>query len=323
MSEHLSQAEVDALLRGMAEGEVELPGEEEPVGAVRPYNLVGEEASVGRRFPALFLIHERLARNLRLSFAATFGGSPSVEISALEMLRFGILRNRLEGGAALNLFTMAPLRGQAILVIGPSLAFQMVDRLFGGSGRPPEILEPREYSPIELQVLQRIVRRILEDLSEAWGSVLPIHCELVRTETNPHLATLTATEDMVLRTELTCDLGAGPVKLAFAIPYASLEPVRSRLGEPRSTMSRADGEWVEAMRMAIEESEIELVAELGARSLSTREVLGLKVGDVIALESRAGEPLGVSVEGQTLLSGLAGVSRGQNAVRVVGLGRRA
>lgn len=323
MSEHLSQAEVDALLKGMAEGELELPGEQEPAGAVRPYNLVGEEASVGRRFPALFLIHERLARNLRLSFASTFGGSPSVDIRALEMLRFGILRNRLEGGAALNLFTMAPLRGQAMLVIGPSLAFQMVDRLFGGSGLPPEILEPREYSAIELQVLQRIVRRILEDLSEAWSSVLPIRCELVRTETNPHLATLTAVEDMVLRTELECDLGAGTVKLSFAIPYASLEPVRSRLGEPRATMARADGEWVEAMRTAIEQSEVELVAELGCRCMSTREVLALKPGDVIALDARAGEPLGVRVEGQSLLAGVAGVSRGQNAVRVVQIGRAA
>ena len=76
------------------------------------------------------------------------GTAVTIEIASVDGLRFAALRNRLEAGVPVCLFRMSPLRGQAIAAFAPSLIFQMIDRIFGGSGRPPTQLEEREYSPL-------------------------------------------------------------------------------------------------------------------------------------------------------------------------------
>jgi flagellar motor switch protein FliM len=319
VSETLSQDEINALIKGMASGEVVV---EDPIDApdvARPYNLVGEERSVGRQFPGLDLVHERFVRKLRQSFSNLVASSASVEMAGLEMLRFGTFRNRLSLGSPISLFSMSPLRGSAMIMMSPSLAFQLVDRIFGGPGHAPELATVREYSAIELQVLQRVVCRILGDLAEAWAPVQQLDCSFGRTETNPSLVALTATEDMVLSLELQCDLGAGATKLLTAMPFAMLEPLRSKLGEPQAGPGGADRAWLRAMEQAVRAADVNLSVELGRCELRAKDVLDLKVGDTLCLETREGDVLDVLVEGRHLLAGVAGVSRGQNAVRVSAL----
>jgi flagellar motor switch protein FliM len=319
VSETLSQDEIDALIKGMATGEVVVEDQKDEPDVARPYNLVGEERSVGRQFPGLDLVHERLVRKLRQSFSALIGASANVEMAGLEMLRFGTFRNRLQVGAPMSMFTMAPLRGQALIMMTPSLAFQLVDRIFGGPGHAPEFTTVREYSAIEFQIFQRVVCRVLGDLAEAWAPVQALDCSFIRTETNPSLIALTASEDMVLSLELQLDLGAGATKLLIALPFAMLEPLRSKLGEPQAAASGADRAWLRAMEQAVRDADVSVAVELGRCELRAKNVLELKVGDMLPLSTREDDVLDVLVEGRHLLSGVAGVSRGQNAVRVMTL----
>lgn len=316
MDSTLSQDEVDALLQGMKDGDVaieEKPLRDEP----RPYNLVGEERAAGRQFPGLELVHDRFVRRLRKSLGALVGSSAAIEITSVEMLRYGRFRNRIEPGASLSLFSMAPLSGNALLVVGPSLMFQLVDRMFGGQGRPPVTIELREYSPIELQVVARVANTMLADLQEAWSLVAELSCAFTRTEVNAAVVSIAATEDMVLALDLQCDLGAGPTKFTFAIPASMLEPLRVKLGESQEGPADTDDSWVQGMREAIEDAEVELAVELGGSNLSARRLLQLDVGDVLNLPTRGEDPVSILVEGRPVMTGLAGTNRGNHAVRIL------
>ncbi len=316
MDSTLSQDEVDALLKGMKDGEVAIE-ERAPRDDPRPYNLVGEERSVGRQFPGLEVVHDRFVRSLRKSLGTVFPGGAAIELAGVEMLRYGRFRNRIEAGASLSLFSMVPLSGNALLVIGPSLMFQLVDRMFGGQGRPPTTLEVREYSPIELQVVSRIAGVVLQDLESAWSLVAELACKFVRTEVNAAIVSIAATEDMVLAIELQCDLGAGPTRFTLAIPAGMLEPLRTRLGESQATPADADEGWTQALIEAIQEADVGLSVELGSISMSARDLLRLDIGDVVSLPTRGDDPVSVQIEGQRIMTGLAGTNRGNNAVRIL------
>jgi flagellar motor switch protein FliM len=66
------------------------------------------------------------------------------------------------------------------------------------------------------------------------------------------------------------------------------------------------------------EFDVVLSADLGRLEMTTREVLGLRAGDVLHLSTRGEDALPIRVEGTPLMTGVAGVSRGRNAVRILG-----
>ena len=166
MSETLSQDEVSALLHGLADGEVPAAESAPEAGEARVYDLLGEEHLVARRFQALDLVRERLVRRLNLSLASVLGTPPEVEAGPLEMIKFATFRNRLETPANLHLFTMAPLRGQALVVVSSNLAYGLVDKVFGGPGQISTAGAPRDCSAIEMQTMQRVVTYLLSDFTE-------------------------------------------------------------------------------------------------------------------------------------------------------------
>lgn len=322
MSDALSKDEVDALLRGVEEGEVAVDGDAGPRSGVRPYDLFAEDRLTGRRFPALDLVHERFVRRLRTSLESVVGVTPTIDIGELDTVRFATFRNRLPAGACLQLFTMAPLRGQGLLAISAPLAFALVDRMFGGPGRMPEAAAGREFSALEQQTLKRVGARVLADLAEAWTPIQRVECALARVEANPAYLAITAPTEVVIALELACDLGGGAAPLVLAVPYATLEPLRDRLGAPQATSaSGSDREWLATVRAAVRQAEVTMSAELGAREISARELLRLRVGDVLPLGARGEDPVTIRVESVRVMTGFAGVSRGHNAVRVLGAAR--
>jgi flagellar motor switch protein FliM len=322
MSDTLSKDEVDALLQGVQDGDVAVEGEQVPRGTVRPYDLFAEDRLSGRRFSTLDLVHERFVKRLGVTLARLVGVTPTITLGTLETIRFAVFRNRLPTGACLQLFTMAPLRGQALLAISAPLAFGLVDRVFGGPGRLPETLEGREYSTLELQTLQRVGSRVLADLGEAWTPVQRVDCTFVRVEPNPAYLTVAAPADAVVTVEVACDLGVGPASIIVALPYAMLEPLRDRLGAAEITPATGtDREWVKTVSAAVRQADVTVSAELGNHEISARELLRLRVGDVLPLGARDDDPVTLRVENVRVMTGLAGVSRGQNAVRVLGGGR--
>ncbi|MEW6271530.1 MAG: FliM/FliN family flagellar motor switch protein [Thermodesulfobacteriota bacterium] len=319
MAEELSRDEVDALLKGGDDGEVALTEETAPPGTVRPAPLVraaGE--SPERRFPGLTLLHERFARELASSLGALFESTVAVERGEIVALDFATLRNRLAPGAVLSVFSLAPLPGQGMLALPPALAFEMVDRLFGGPGAVPDAMRRREPSPIALRTIERIALRVLGALAAAWQPVARVDCALVRTDATPLLAAIAGPGDAVVSLESACDLGGGASPAWVVLPEAPLEAVRAKLEGPRGTPPRVDRAWLGALRAAIEGTEVVVTADLGRVRMSAREVLALRPGDVLDVATRGDDPLAVRVEGTVLFTGQAGVSRGRNAVRLLG-----
>jgi flagellar motor switch protein FliM len=262
-------------------------------------------------------VRERLVRRLKVSLAGVLGAPPEVEARPLEMIKFSTFRNRLETPANLHLFTMAPLRGQALVVVSSNLAYGLVDKVFGGPGSLPTTGAPRECSAIEMQTVQRVVQHALSDFTEALAPLHPITCSFARSETNPVTVAICGQTDQVLVMPFQCDLGTGPTAISLAIPFAMLEPIRAKLGEPEAAERGPDATWVAALTAAIAATEVTMSVELGVVDVSAREVLRLKAGDLLTIDTRADDPLVVSVEGIRLMTGVPGVSRGNNAVRVI------
>ena len=72
MSEVLSQGEVDALLRGVGDGEIDTETDEaaEEVSGIVAYDLTSQEKIIRGRLPTLDIINQMFSRLFRNTFSA-------------------------------------------------------------------------------------------------------------------------------------------------------------------------------------------------------------------------------------------------------------
>ncbi len=322
MGEILSQDEIDALLSAVETGNV--PTAAMPAGggpsSVRSIDLTNLAWSAESRLPGVKPLAERFARTVRVSLGTFFGQIPQVTPHTPQLVKFGSFVERLPTPVCLPLFRLAPLRGQGMLVASPALVGALLQVFFGGNPSRKSPPPTRQYSAIEQRVLERLARRLLADLHEAWAPVGEVECGFVRTETNPSFAVIAAPHDLVLVLELGIVVeGCEDGVLSVCIPNTSLDPVRARLQVTAEVVREApDAAWAEQLHAALAQAEVDVAAELGTQRLTMRQVLGLKVGDMIPLPTGREGPVLVKVEGRPRFIGAPGVSAGQNAVRVTG-----
>lgn len=319
MADALSREEIDALLRGMADGDVSVDADSGPRGEATPVSLVAErDENPGRRFPALALVHERFVRELSKVLLQMFEANLGVERKETFSVDFLTVKNRIVPGTVAALFSLAPFSGEVLLLLPPALGFEVVDRLFGGPGRIPPDVGERELSPISLRTIEGVVVRFMEAFAVGFSPLVEVQSTFLRSETNAMLLEIAAPTDSVVGFETEIDLGSGVQPLTIIVPQSVLESARARASEGKSLLPRVDRNWLGALRGAVEHTDVVLSADLGRLEMTARQVLSLRAGDVLHLATRGEDALPIRVEGTPLMTGVAGVSRGRNAVRLVG-----
>ncbi len=312
--EILSQDEVDALLKGvLGETEEEKPAEE--AGGIRPYDIGKQERIVRGRMPTLEIINERFARMLRIGLYNLMRRSAEISVSPVKVMKYSEFMRNLVVPTNLNLVRFKPLRGMGLLIFDPNLVFLVVDNLFGGDGRFHVRVEGRDFTPTEQRVIQRMLEVAMGEYMKCWEPIYKLELEYVRSEMNPQFANVATPSEVVVVTTFNIELGEGGGDFHICTPYAMIEPIRDIL---TSTMQgerlEVDERWLRLMGQRIQQAEVELVATLGSASVTLRDILNLKVGDVLSLD--VPEAVLAEVDGVPVLECQYGVHNGQYALKV-------
>jgi flagellar motor switch protein FliM len=319
MSDLLTPDEIAALTAAFAADAPPSPRASAP--GVRTVDLTNQERSLEGRLPALELVLGRFARGLRGVIAGFFGDVPAVMPKTLGLVRFERLAARLAEPAGLVRFRMTPLRGHGILTVPSSLVAALLQVSCGGPAGQASTLPSREFSAVELRLIERLAARLLVELRAAWEPVAGLDLALTRVETTPLFATIAAPDELVVHAELAVVVsGLAPSTISLVLPNASLDPIRTRLQTVRavdeSGTTAADAGWSARLRDRLLDVPIEVAVELGGSAMAVSRLLELAVGDLLQLEVGRDGPVVVRVAGEPHFHGAPGVQNGNNAVRV-------
>ncbi len=319
MSEILSQDEVDSLLAGLDAGEVEAEAEEqepEPDG-LSVYDFTSQDKVVRARMPTFDVINERLARELRTSMSTLLHTNVDVSANPLDTLKFSEFVRSLPVPTSLHVFRMEPLRGQALVILESQLVYNLIDTFFGGEGTGRARVEGREFTAIEEVVTKKVVVACLKNIESAWGPIEAVKTALVRSEMNPQFAAIVLPTDLVIVTRFEIELEQDAGTLIVCLPYAMIEPLRSKLASGfQAEIEEKDIAWRRMLESVIRESSIELRIELGITEVTGERVWLMQEGDIIQLDHDATAMLTGFVEDLPKIKGYAGVRRGFQAFRV-------
>jgi flagellar motor switch protein FliM len=318
MSQILTQEEVDALLKGISDGEVETEShkEQDPSAIIR-YDLSSQDRIIRERMPTLEMTNEKFARMFRGTLSSMLRKIVSVSALSIDTIKYGDFLKTLPVPTSLHLFRIDPLRGNAIIVVESKVIFTLVDIVFGGSGRDGFKVEGREFTAIENNLIKKVVLSALLDLEKAWKTLLDVKMTYQRSEVNPQFAHIVPLTDVVVVINFEMEMDYSSGILSLCIPYSTLEPIREKLKAGfQSDQLGVDKEWEKRLKDELMSSGLDVAVQLGRTHLLTREVRDLKIGDIILLDQYASDPIEVYVEGMKKFKGFPGLCRGNKAVQI-------
>jgi flagellar motor switch protein FliM len=313
----LSQDEIDALLHGVDDGDIETSHEEDEGNIyARPYDFNSQERIVRGRMPTLEMVNERFARYFRIALFNFLRRSAEISVSGIQVQKFSEFIQSLFVPTNLNVIRMSPLRGRALIVMEPRLVFTAVDNFFGGGGQFYNKVEGREFTPTEMRIIRLILDMVFKDLAEAWKPVMDIDFEYINSEVNPQFANIVSPSEIVVISTIHVELEGGGGDINIAMPYTMIEPIRELLDAVTSDRGEVDdGRWQEALRGEIIRSEVTLRSKLIEKEMYISDVIELKKGDVIAIDMP--ETVLLEVENVPVFRGKLGLSDGNYAIEIL------
>lgn len=316
VNELLSQDEIDALLHGVDDGDVETESDLElQDGVAREFDFAAHDRIVRGRMPTLEMINERFARSFRISLFNMLRRSAEISVSGIQMVKFSEYVQSMFVPTSLNIVKIHPLRGSALCVFDPKLVFILVDNYYGGVGRHAKI-EGREFSATEQRVVSIVLEDAFKDLKDAWRPVMHVDFEFMNTEVNPQFANIVSPTEVVVVSTFHVELDGGGGDFQVTIPYSMVEPIRDLLDAGiASDIADKDERWVISLREEINIAEVTLSCALTEVSISLMEVLELKEGDILPIDMP--EHITVRAEDIPILRGQLGEHRGSKAIKIL------
>ena len=240
-----------------------------------------------------------------------------VQVASSETVTFSEFTNALSNPVILGIVDFKPLNGNIIIELSPNLGFAMIDRMLGGQGLPLE--KPRDFSEIEMTILQKLMIVCMQLMREPWRNVLEINPVMERIETNPQFAQVIAPSDMIAIVSMNVKIGDAEGFMNICLPYFTLEDVMDKLNTNYwfSTMQKSDStDYEEHIEALVKRIDVPVKAVLGKSLVSVSDFLNLQVGDIIRLDTKVDSELDVFVGNIRKFTALPGSSKDNYAVRV-------
>ena len=231
-------------------------------------------------------LHDNFARLLSSTFSGAMRAVVDVDTAFVDQTTYAEFIMSLSNPSCSYQFTLGPTNGQAIIDFAMPVVFGFVDRTFGGKGSPKGV-EPRTLTPIEVGVIHRITKRVIEDLEATWEPILQVRATDIELETNPEFMQITAASEIVvlIAFEVNSTNAKGLVSLCY--PFFTLESILPRLGQQSYVRSsRANrNELIQQNNLRLNKTFMPVTAELGRTQISLGEARTLRPGDIICSDT--------------------------------------
>ncbi len=332
--EVLSQAEVESLLSAIDTSFVkpaEQTGNAAPAPAlskpqfaprsrekVTPYDFKRPERVGKEQMRALQSLHEGFGRNFGASLSALLRTIVEVKLTGVDQLTYSEFVFSLENPTCFNLLSAEPLEGSLILDVNTSILYPIIDRLLGG-GKGNSPVSRRPLTEIELRLVGRITSLFLAEMKKAWENVVSLTLKVERVESNPQLVQIVPPNEVVVLISFELALGDLRGMINLCIPYTSIERISGKLTANTwvgYSKASATPESISHVSRQLNGALVELIVTLADTKISTEELLGLRVGDIITTDKDVKSPIDVLVEGVSKFHASPGALKGHKAIQV-------
>ena len=318
MGEVLSQNEIDSLLQALSTGELDVEEmKDKDEKQVKNYDFTRPAKFSKEHLRTLEMVFENYGRLLQTNLPVYLRKAVQVEVMSSEAVTYSEFSNALSNPVLLGLVNVSPLKGTIMLEIAENLGYAIVDRMLGGAGAPLE--KSREFSEIELLILERIFNVCVDLLREPWSNVCEINPRLERIETNSQYVQVISPTEMIALVTINIKIGDVEGLMNVCLPYLTLESVMDKLNAKfwySNLQEKDEQQYSDAIESLISKAPMPIKAVLGKSSISVDDFVNLQLGDIIRLDTKVDQDLNIYVGNIKKFTALPGATGDNYAVRI-------
>ena len=298
MAEILSQAQIDELLASFQANPVDIAKIENK--KVRDYDFLSPKLFSRGNLKLLESVFHDFIKVFTVQLTGMLRSTCRMEIVQIEEQKYREYNNALSDSVLVGVISMnseehSIENKQYLVDIDRHISFLIIDHMLGGRGGDYRI--EREYTDIELTLIQYLFGQMMPIFRTAWSPHLIVEHSLDSVVTNSRLLQFIQPDESVAIVVIELTIGETKGNITVCLPSGSLEEIfrvyNSKFARP-------------------------------ARKTDLRELNLLEAGDVLLLQSppKGGrDSVVVNVEGQPWFSGVLGTRRNKYAVRIDGAAR--
>ena len=321
MAEILSQEEIDALLEVVEDEEI-APEELEKTPDILEqrqitlYDFKRPNRVSKEQLRSIRAIHDKMARNLASDISSLMRSIVEIQLHSVDQMTYGEFLMSLPSPTSFNVFSLKPLDGKGVIELNPSIVFPMIDRLLGGPGMPFDA--NREFTDIELNLLDQILRVITQNMKDVWTPIMEVYPIIEAKESSPNVVQIVAQNEIVIMVVMEIIIGQTSGMMNICYPVISIESLLPKLASRDLMLSETSSRKSrnKELRALLRGAKIELEAVLGYAKLNMKEILDLQVGDIIKLDRPADDTVVVKVDGREKFIADFGIRRYRRCIKI-------
>jgi len=274
--EYLSQEEIDALLGGGS-----APTEEKKPD-VRPFDFSNVEHIKKGGVPGLELLFERWVKIYREAIRRIVPQVVMINKDSVYITRFNSFLSKIPMPASYSIVSIKPFKENFLFVLDSRLVFVVISVMFGGPAKPFKI-EGREFTKLEMRIIQDIVNIALETFEQVWKDVYPVEVELKGIELNPTLARIVSGNEKVIVVECSMDVDGYEAPLYFCFPHGMFMPIKELIFS-EALFAEKDPVWENYLKKKVLQTKLKVSLELTRKAYKMEEILSWKEGTKLDLD---------------------------------------
>lgn len=312
----LSEGELDALMESFSDANAP-PGDAALTKSCEPFDFSSRDQNLLAQLPAVGNLNEKLALEYAQVVRKLYGISVQVDVESARVVALEELFAEISSPTAVNTVRIAPLSGVSYVIFPGELLSIVVDRYFGGAlGGTGAAVSRTTLTHSERRVNDALLEGFLTTLADTWGEKVKLAGTVKSFECNPDFLQAPIPAQQMLCFPFCLRIGEWSANLTWAVPHASIEPLRAKLGssEPVQEPAQRNTDWEQHFLRELSSVELEVIGAFAPEQFSIAEVLGFKTGSIVPL--RMPTEVWVSVEGQRFSIGEHGVLNGHKSVKI-------
>lgn len=267
----------------------------------------------------LEMAFETFSRHWANQLVARLRVSVSASVTGVEMRSYDEYVASLPTTTTMVLFGVEPGRRVGVVQFPLDSALVWVDHMLGGPGTPGAV-PARELTEIEQQLIRELLRRTLGDLNYSFAAVTNLEAEFKNIQYTPQFVQAADASTPVITARFVLRVDDQEVPASVMLPAEGLiaamrdgEHLDLRTAEEIAEQKRQR----DVLEVAVQRVPVDVAVRFRPITVHPREVVHLRVGDVLPLHHPASRPLDVVVGNRVLAQAAPGAQGSRLAGMVV------